>query len=84
MVGKSGALTFNVTDIAALHADLKAKGVTFVQEPDAQPWGTFAFVQLHLQSTRLPAGHEARGQAKYVGRLHPGKAGPDQASIVGP
>jgi hypothetical protein len=45
MVGKSQALTFNVTDMAPLHADLKAKRVTFVQEPDAQPWGTFAIIQ---------------------------------------
>jgi hypothetical protein len=29
----------------ALHADLKAKGVTFVQEPDVQPWGTYAMIE---------------------------------------
>ncbi len=29
MVGKSQALAFNVTDMKALHADLKAKGVKF-------------------------------------------------------
>jgi len=45
VVGKSQALTFNVTDMAALHADLTAKRVTFVQEPDTQPWGTFAIIQ---------------------------------------
>ncbi len=45
MVGKSQALTFNVTDMAALHAGLKAKGVTFVQEPEVQPWGTFALIE---------------------------------------
>lgn len=45
VVGKSQALTFNVTDMAALHADLRAKGVTFLQEPDPQPWGTFAVIQ---------------------------------------
>src|SRR5215211_1344559 len=44
VVGQSQALTFNVTDMQALHADLKAKGVTFVQEPDRQPWGTFAII----------------------------------------
>ena len=44
-VGQSQALTFEVSDIAALHEDLKAKGVTFLQEPDAQPWGTFATIQ---------------------------------------
>ena len=45
VVGKSQALTFNVTDMAALHADLSAKGVTFIQAPDSQPWGTFAIIQ---------------------------------------
>jgi lactoylglutathione lyase len=40
VMGKSQALTFNVTDITALHADLKAKGVRITQEPDPQPWGT--------------------------------------------
>ena len=44
VVGKSQALTFNVTDMAGLHEDLKAKGVTFVQEPDEQPWGTYAMI----------------------------------------
>lgn len=39
--GKSQAITFNVTDMAALRADLHAKGVRFTQEPDKQPWGTF-------------------------------------------
>ena len=45
VVGKSQALTFDVFDMAAVHADLKAKGVTFLQEPDTQPWGTFATIQ---------------------------------------
>jgi predicted enzyme related to lactoylglutathione lyase len=45
VVGKSQALTFNVADMMALHRDLKAKGVTFVQEPEVQPWGTFAIIQ---------------------------------------
>lgn len=40
VVGKSQAVTFNVTDAAALVADLKQKGVEFVTEPDPQPWGT--------------------------------------------
>ena len=26
-------------------ADLKAKGVSFIQEPDTQPWGTLAIIQ---------------------------------------
>ena len=45
VVGKSQALTFDVSDMASLQADLKAKSVTFVQEPDVQPWGTFAIIQ---------------------------------------
>jgi predicted enzyme related to lactoylglutathione lyase len=45
VLGKSQAMTFNVTDMQALHADLKAKGVTFVQEPEVQPWGTYAMIE---------------------------------------
>jgi predicted enzyme related to lactoylglutathione lyase len=45
VVGKSQAMAFNVTGMNALHADLKAKGVKFVQEPDAQPWGTYAMIE---------------------------------------
>lgn len=52
VVGQSQALTFNVTDMEALHADLKAKGVTFVQEPDKQPWGTYAMI-LDSEGNRL-------------------------------
>ncbi|MCL5994906.1 MAG: VOC family protein [Chloroflexi bacterium] len=43
--GQSQALTLDVSDMAAVHADLKAKGVNFVQEPDVQPWGTYAIIQ---------------------------------------
>lgn len=45
VVGKSQALTLDVTDMATLHEQLKAKGVVFVQEPDVQPWGTFAMIE---------------------------------------
>jgi catechol 2,3-dioxygenase-like lactoylglutathione lyase family enzyme len=44
VVGKSQAVTFNVTDMAALADDLKAKGVTFVHEPSVEPWGTNAII----------------------------------------
>jgi predicted enzyme related to lactoylglutathione lyase len=44
-MGKSQAITLNVTDMNAVYADLKRKGVTFVQEPDAQPWGTYATIR---------------------------------------
>jgi catechol 2,3-dioxygenase-like lactoylglutathione lyase family enzyme len=42
--GKSQALTFNVTDMASLREDLKAKGVRITQEPDPQPWGTYMMI----------------------------------------
>jgi lactoylglutathione lyase len=45
VVGKSQAITLNVTDMDALVADLKAKGVTFLSEPDKQPWGTFVMIK---------------------------------------
>ncbi len=45
VVGKSQAVTFNVTDLMTLANDLKSKGVIFLSEPDAQPWGTFATIQ---------------------------------------
>jgi len=45
VVGKSQALTFIVKDMKTLHADLKAKGVEFVQEPEEQPWGTFVIIK---------------------------------------
>ena len=44
VMGKSQALTFNVTDMTALHADLKSKGVRITQEPDPQPWGTYMMI----------------------------------------
>jgi catechol 2,3-dioxygenase-like lactoylglutathione lyase family enzyme len=44
VVGKSQAITFNVTDMATLHTDLKAKGVRFALEPEKQPWGTQAII----------------------------------------
>ena len=60
VVGKSQAVTFNVTDMAALQSDLRAKGVTFIQEPDPQPWGTYAMIRdsegNHLLLVELPRG----------------------------
>jgi lactoylglutathione lyase len=60
VVGKSQALTLDVTDMATLHEQLKAKGVIFVQEPDVQPWGTFAMIEDSEGNTLLlveqPAG----------------------------
>lgn len=45
VVGRSQALTFTVSDMPTLYADLKAKGVTFVQEPENQPWGYYAIIE---------------------------------------
>lgn len=45
VVGQSQALTFTVSDMAALYQTLKTKGVTFIQEPDPQPWGTYAIIE---------------------------------------
>ncbi|MEP7288373.1 MAG: VOC family protein [Chloroflexota bacterium] len=47
VVGKSQALTFNVTDMATLAANLKAKGVRFTMEPEFQPWGSQAIILDH-------------------------------------
>lgn len=44
VMGKSQAITFNVTDIAGLRDNLKAKGVRITQEPDPQPWGTYMMI----------------------------------------
>ena len=45
VVGKAQSLTLTVGDMAATHAALTARGVTFLQEPDTQPWGTFATIE---------------------------------------
>ena len=45
IVGKSQAVTFTVSDMNAVHRELKAKGVEFVQEPEVQPWGTYATIR---------------------------------------
>lgn len=45
VIGQSQALTLDVADMAGLYSDLKAKGVTFTQTPDVQPWGTYATIE---------------------------------------
>lgn len=45
VVGKSQAMTLQVSDMDKTHKELKSKGVKFVQEPDVQPWGTFAIIE---------------------------------------
>ena len=44
-VGKSQAITLHVSDLSKTHANLKAKGVKFVTEPEKQFWGTFATIE---------------------------------------
>lgn len=45
VVGKSQAITLNVVDMDSVHADLKKKGVEFVQEPEMQVWGNYAIIK---------------------------------------
>ena len=45
MINRVGTVSVFVTDMAKTYADLKLKGVKFTQEPDVQPWGTFATIQ---------------------------------------
>lgn len=45
VVGKSQAITLDVTDMNSVYNYLKSRGVKFVQEPDAQPWGTYATIE---------------------------------------
>ena len=58
IVGKSQAITLNVTNMDAVYKDLKAKSVEFVSEPDPQPWGTCATIRdsegNHLLLVQLP------------------------------
>jgi predicted enzyme related to lactoylglutathione lyase len=44
VVGQSQAVTLDISDMQAVYADLKQKGVQFVQEPEVQPWGTYATI----------------------------------------
>ena len=44
VVGQPQAVTLDITDMTAVCADLKKKGVKFTQEPDKQPWGTYATI----------------------------------------
>ena len=45
VVGKSQSITLSVDDIKSTYAELKAKGVEFTQEPEVQPWGTYATIR---------------------------------------
>lgn len=41
VIGKAQAVTLDVDGVKKIYEDLKAKGVQFATEPDAQAWGTF-------------------------------------------
>lgn len=58
-IGKPQAITLTVTDIQGTIADLKAKGVTVTQEPEAQPWGTWAMIQDSEGSSLMLVEHPA-------------------------
>lgn len=45
VVGETQAITLTVMDIKELFKALTQKGVKFVQEPEVQPWGTFALIE---------------------------------------
>ena len=44
VVGKSQAVTLDVSNIKEVIEDLRAKGVRIASEPDPQPWGTNAAI----------------------------------------
>jgi len=58
VVGKSQAMTLQVSDMTKTYEELMGRGVKFVQEPDIQPWGTFAIIEdsegNHLIVTQQP------------------------------
>jgi predicted enzyme related to lactoylglutathione lyase len=60
VVGKSQAITLDVTEMDKVAPALKAKGVKFIQEPEAQPWGTYATIVdsegNHILLVQQPAG----------------------------
>lgn len=45
VVGKSQAVTLDVSEMVRFIQELKSKRVKFVQEPDVQPWGTYATIE---------------------------------------
>jgi catechol 2,3-dioxygenase-like lactoylglutathione lyase family enzyme len=43
-IGKSQAFTLDASDIHALCAELRSKGVQVEHDPETQPWGTYTFI----------------------------------------
>ncbi len=62
-IGKSQAMTFKVSGIDAVYADLSAKGVNFVEKPRHEPWGIYATIEdsegNHLLLVEQPGGAPA-------------------------
>jgi catechol 2,3-dioxygenase-like lactoylglutathione lyase family enzyme len=52
LVGRFTGLSFSVVSAAAAYAELRALGVVFTGEPEAQPWGGI------LATFKDPAGNE--------------------------
>lgn len=44
VIGKAQAISIDVRNVKQLVADMKARGVEFLSEPDVQPWGTSVFM----------------------------------------
>lgn len=45
VIGKSQAITLTVDNMASTYKTFTERGVNFLQEPDVQPWGTFAIIE---------------------------------------
>jgi predicted enzyme related to lactoylglutathione lyase len=45
VVGRAQAITLDVTGMADVVKPLKGRGGKFVQEPEVQPWGTYATIE---------------------------------------
>jgi hypothetical protein len=60
VISKPQVMKLNVTNFQSVFEDLKSKEVTFVQEPDIQPWGTFAIIEdsegNHILLVKQPQG----------------------------
>jgi predicted enzyme related to lactoylglutathione lyase len=52
MIGRFTGLSFRVDDIAATHASLQARGVSFASSPERQAWGGI------IATLRDPAGNQ--------------------------
>jgi lactoylglutathione lyase len=60
VVGKSQAVTLDVSDCKAVVEALRAKGVRIAVEPDPQPWGTNAII-LDSEDNRILLVEQPKG-----------------------